>query len=91
MRINVCIDEQFILYNGDNKFYSQDSILRIHVMSGKVESPTTANDTVYEKNLLYAIEKCKSEDIVVLIEPINNYSVPNYYMNNFQKGKTKLM
>ncbi|KAL6440418.1 hypothetical protein ACFW04_003147 [Cataglyphis niger] len=58
----------------------------IHVMSGKVESPTTANDIVYEKNLLYAIEKCKLEDIVVLIEPINNYSVPNYYMNNFQKG-----
>lgn len=55
-------------------------------MSGKVESPTAANDIVYEKNLLYAIEKCKSEDIVVLIEPINNYSVPNYYMNNFQKG-----
>lgn len=87
LRINAYIDEQFILYNDDNEFYSQDSILRIHVMSGKVESPTTANDIVYEKNLLYAIEKCKSEDIVVVIEPINNYSVPNYYMNNFQKGK----
>ena len=41
---------------------------------------------VYEKNLLYAIEKCQKEDIVIVIEPINNYSVPNYYMNNFQKG-----
>lgn len=58
-------------------------------MSGKVETPTTANDVIYEKNLLYAIEKCQKEDIVVVIEPINNYSVPNYYMNNFQKG-TKL-
>jgi len=55
-------------------------------MSGKVEAPTTVNDIVYEKNLLYAIEKCQKEDIVVVIEPINNYSVPNYYMNNFQKG-----
>lgn len=58
-------------------------------MSGKVETPTTANDVVYEKNLLYAIEKCQKEDIIVVIEPINKYSVPNYYMNNFQKG-TKL-
>lgn len=58
-------------------------------MSGKVETPSTANDVAYEKNLLYAIEKCQKEDIVVVIEPINNYSVPNYYMNNFQKG-TKL-
>lgn len=55
-------------------------------MSGKVEFPTTANDIVYEKNLLYAIEKCQKENIIVVIEPINNYSVPNYYMNNFQKG-----
>lgn len=55
-------------------------------MSGKVESPTTSNDIVYEKNLLYAIERCKLEDMVILIEPINNYSVANYYMNNFQKG-----
>lgn len=62
---------------------------RIHVMSGKVETPTTANDVTYEKNLLYAIEKCQKEDIIVVIEPINNYSVQNYYMNNFQKG-TKL-
>lgn len=55
-------------------------------MSGKVELSTAANDIVYEKNLLYAIEQCQKEDIVVVIEPINNYSVPNYYMNNFQKG-----
>lgn len=55
-------------------------------MSGKVESPTVTNDAIYEKNLLYAIEQCQKEDIVVVIEPINNYSVPNYYMSNFQKG-----
>ncbi|XP_032664165.1 putative hydroxypyruvate isomerase isoform X2 [Odontomachus brunneus] len=58
----------------------------IHVMSGTVVSPTIDNDAIYEKNLLHAIEKCQQEDIVVVIEPINNYSVPNYYMNNFRKG-----
>lgn len=55
-------------------------------MSGTVESPTADNDVVYETNLLHAIEKCQQEDIVVVIEPINNYSVPKYYMNNFRKG-----
>lgn len=55
-------------------------------MSGTVVSPTIDNDVIYEKNLLHAIEKCQQEDIVVVIEPINNYSVPNYYMNNFRKG-----
>lgn len=58
----------------------------IHVMSGKVESPKAANDVIYEKNMLYAVDKCQKENITVVIEPINNYTVPNYYMNNFVKG-----
>lgn len=55
-------------------------------MSGKVSEPTSLNDETYEKNLSYAVEKFEKEGIVGLIEPINNISVPNYYMNNFQKG-----
>lgn len=55
-------------------------------MSGKVNQITTANDDVYVKNLLYAVEKFQKEDIIALIEPINNITVPNYYMNSFQKG-----
>jgi len=59
---------------------------RIHVMSGKVESPKVINNVIYEKNILYAIDKCQKEDITVVIEPINKYSVADYYMNDFQKG-----
>ncbi|KOX76506.1 Putative hydroxypyruvate isomerase [Melipona quadrifasciata] len=59
---------------------------RIHIMSGKVNQVTTANDDVYVKNLLYAVEKFQKEEIIALIEPINNITVPNYYMNSFQKG-----
>ncbi|EZA56442.1 hypothetical protein DMN91_009736 [Ooceraea biroi] len=64
----------------------------IHVMSGKVESSKAAvfhinhNDVVYMKNMLYAIDKCQKEDITVVIEPINKYTVPDYYMNNFEKA-----
>lgn len=59
---------------------------RIHVMSGKVNQITTINDDIYIKNLLYAVEKFQKEGIIALIEPINNITVPNYYMNSFQKG-----
>jgi len=55
-------------------------------MSGKVESPKIINNVVYEKNILYAIDECQKEDITVVIEPINKYSVADYYMNDFQKG-----
>ena len=55
-------------------------------MSGKVNQITTTNDDVYVKNLLYAVEKFQKEEIIALIEPINNITVPNYYMNSFQKG-----
>lgn len=62
------------------------SLFRIHIMSGKVNKVTTVNDDVYVKNLLYALQKFEKEGIIGLIEPINNITVPNYYMNSFQKG-----
>lgn len=58
----------------------------IHIMDGTVESPTAVNDEVFEKNLLYAIEKFKAANIIGVIEPINNFTVPHYYMNSFEKG-----
>ncbi|XP_076753659.1 hydroxypyruvate isomerase-like protein Gip [Xylocopa sonorina] len=59
---------------------------KIHVMSGKVNEITPSNDDVYVKNLRYAVEKFQKEGIIGVIEPINNITVPNYYMNSFQKG-----
>lgn len=59
---------------------------KIHVMSGKVESPSTVNDQVYETNLRYAVDRFQAEGIVGLIEPINSITVPNYYMHSFEKG-----
>ncbi|XP_076388292.1 hydroxypyruvate isomerase-like protein Gip isoform X2 [Megachile rotundata] len=63
---------------------------RIHVMSGKVNQPNAVNDKVYLNNLLYAVEKFQKENILGLIEPINNITVPNYYMNSFQKGHIQI-
>lgn len=55
-------------------------------MSGKVESPSQRNDATYESNLRFAVEKFQAEDIITLIEPINSITVPNYYLNSFEKG-----
>ncbi|KAJ8674984.1 hypothetical protein QAD02_010770 [Eretmocerus hayati] len=59
---------------------------KIHVMAGRVENPTAANDAAYEKSLRHAATKFASEGIIGVIEPINNITVPNYYMNNFEKA-----
>ncbi|XP_018569183.1 putative hydroxypyruvate isomerase isoform X2 [Anoplophora glabripennis] len=60
---------------------------KIHIMAGKVEgNVTTAHDSVYENNLRYAVELLEKENILALIEPINKYSIPHYYMNSFEKA-----
>lgn len=57
-------------------------------MSGKVEQRSVENDVVYLSNLSYAVKELEKAKIVGLIEPINNYSVPHYYMNSYDKGKS---
>lgn len=60
-------------------------------MSGKIAGESTKlNDNAYETNLRYAIGLLEKENIMGLIEPINSYSVPNYYMNSYDKGKNHL-
>ncbi|KAF2878976.1 hypothetical protein ILUMI_27186 [Ignelater luminosus] len=59
---------------------------KMHIMAGKVEQVTAAHDQVYESNLRYAAKVLEKENIIGLIEPINNYSVPHYYLNSYQKA-----
>ncbi|KAJ9579304.1 hypothetical protein L9F63_024593 [Diploptera punctata] len=59
---------------------------RIHVMSGVVKEPGEAHASVYYKNIKYAASLFEKENIIGLVEPINPYSVPNYFMNSFEKG-----
>lgn len=55
----------------------------IHVMSGAVQSPSTPNHEAYEKNIRWATKVFEKENITGLIEPINQRSVPNYYMSSY--------
>ena len=62
------------------------SLFRIHIMSGTVEKETPEHLKVLEENLKSAIDILQRNEIVGVIEPINNYSVPKYYLNNYEKG-----
>lgn len=57
-------------------------------MAGKLSTaPTAANDLAYENNLRLATKIFEAENLICLIEPINSYSIPNYYLNSYEKGK----
>jgi len=59
---------------------------KIHVMGGIVDQPTEANQEAYDKNLRYATRIFEAENITGLIEPINKYSVPAYYLNSYEQA-----
>lgn len=58
---------------------------RIHLMSGKLEQASTEEHReTFLMNLKYAAKKLESEDIIGVIEPINNYSLPGYFLNDYK-------
>ena len=58
---------------------------RLHIMSG-LQNDCIGSEVVLRENLAKAIPLLKEADIVGLIEPINSYSIPNYFLNNFELG-----
>lgn len=59
-------------------------------MSGSIKDRLTRDDQLkcYKENMRLAAEKLARHNIVGVIEPINKYSVPNYFMNNYDDGNT---
>lgn len=58
---------------------------KIHLLAGRHTQPTTEkNEVFYIANLRFAAERLLEEGILGLIEPINRYSVPGYYLNSFE-------
>ncbi|MBA5686768.1 2-oxo-tetronate isomerase [Rugamonas apoptosis] len=57
---------------------------RLHCMAGIVPpglEPARARDT-YLDNLRYAAERCRPHGIALMIEPINHYDIPAYFLNH---------
>ena len=60
-------------------------------MSGLTNcSDGKANEDTLKKNLAAAIPLLEKAKVVGLIEPINSYSVPGYFLNSFELGKYRL-
>ncbi|KAJ0172219.1 hypothetical protein K1T71_012192 [Dendrolimus kikuchii] len=59
---------------------------KVHIMAGKMDTVTPQNWETYENNLKYAVDILRAENLLGLIEPINQYSVPKYFLNNFTKA-----
>ena len=55
-------------------------------MSGKQTTDVKGSRDVLVENLKSAIPLLEASGIVGLIEPINHYSVPGYFLNNFDLG-----
>lgn len=54
-------------------------------MSGKLEhAPTKAHHEAFIENLKYAVQHLEVEGITAVIEPINHYSVPGYFLSDFK-------
>lgn len=59
---------------------------KIHVMAGIVEQPTETNHETYVQNLTNATRIFEAKGIIGLIEPINKYSAPGYYLNSYERA-----
>lgn len=56
---------------------------RVHIMAGRVErSERPKAYETYVGNLYWAADRLKQEDMIGLIEPINKYDVPGYFLND---------
>lgn len=63
---------------------------KIHIMAGKLENVSSENWTTYENNLKYAANILKDEGLLGVIEPINQHSVPKYFLSDYSKGSFKV-
>lgn len=61
---------------------------RIHIMAGKFSEPTTLeHDEVYVENLKHCAKELQQRDMIGLIEPINKYALPGYFLSSYDKGE----
>lgn len=61
----------------------------LHVMAGLVPEPKArarANE-VYVENLTWAVEQVAGTDVTLVIEPINNRTIPGYFINYQYEGR----
>ncbi|XP_055588233.1 putative hydroxypyruvate isomerase [Uranotaenia lowii] len=60
---------------------------KIHIMAGKLKEPLSdQHDSTYISNLKAAARILEKNNILGVIEPINKYAVPGYYLSSYEKA-----
>lgn len=59
---------------------------KIHLTSGKIENGaiTSEHRETFLENLKYAAVHLEQENLIGIIEPINHYSVPGYFLHDYK-------
>lgn len=61
---------------------------RIHILSGVITGPVTElNRQTFLNNMIYAASIFDKENISAVIEPISHYSIPGYFLNDFNYAR----
>ncbi|KAK5983536.1 Hydroxypyruvate isomerase, partial [Trichostrongylus colubriformis] len=60
---------------------------KVHVMAGIPGSSESDVTKLFQDNVAYAAEKLGKADIMCLIEPINHYTVPGYFLSSYDQAK----
>lgn len=78
-------EEQFKANLSDSiNFAKKLGCKKIHLMAGKqTEKPFSEQYQTYVKNLKCAATMLQKENLIGVIEPINKYAVPGYFLNSF--------
>ena len=58
----------------------------VHVMAGNATGAEAARN--FEKNLRYACTRAAPQQITILIEPLNHYDVPDYFLTDTEQAVT---
>ena len=66
------------------QYAAQINTPNVHIMAGKVSSDIGQDLAMktFQDNLIYASNKAEKHDIDLLIEPINNIDVPDYFVSD---------
>ncbi|KJH45812.1 putative hydroxypyruvate isomerase [Dictyocaulus viviparus] len=60
---------------------------KVHVMAGIPGKNEAGVGELFLDNITYAATKMKEEGILCLIEPINHYTVPGYFLSSYEQAK----
>ena len=58
----------------------------VHVMAGFATGPDA--HATFVQNLKYACDKAAAQNTTILIEPLNHYDAPDYFLSNTEQAKT---